>query len=240
MLFDVNKPTYILTRDIYDRYVSSSPGPVLCISRTLPDVRAAAHGQGRFDLVVTASSAGGIVALKELLSRLPEDFPAPLVVVQHLCASSRYRSVLDEVLLGSTRLRVKWAEDGELLRAGTVYIAPQDRHTVVLEGGRIQVSEGEKINFFRPAADPLFASAAQVFGDRAVGIVLSGSFSDGSEGAAQLVAAGAMVFAQDAESCTHSSMPRAAIRRCHLTTSFTPGALGLLLASLITSNESLN
>jgi two-component system chemotaxis response regulator CheB len=202
----------------------------------LPAVPATAQGPDRFDLVVIASSAGGIVALQEILGHLPESFPAPLIVAQHLCASSRYRSVLDEVLRRSTPLHVKWAEDGESLRPGTVYIAPQDRHTLIQEGGRIHLSRGEKINFFRPAADPLFGSAAQIYRDRVVGIVLSGSSSDASEGAAHLTAAGAMVFAQDTESCTHSSMPRAVIRRCNLAKSFTPGALGLLLTSLASSD----
>jgi two-component system chemotaxis response regulator CheB len=184
-------------------------------------------------LIVIASSAGGIVALGDLLSVLPRDFPIPIVVAQHLCPSFRYRSVLNEVLLSNTRLGVKWAEEGEWLLPGTVYLAPQDHHTMIQGGGRIHLSRGEKINSFQPSADPLFASAVQEYGAGTVGVVLSGSLSDGSQGAALVKAAGGQVFAQSPESCAHASMPEAAMRRCHLEQGFSPQELGNILLSLV-------
>jgi two-component system chemotaxis response regulator CheB len=188
-------------------------------------------GASLFDVVVIASSAGGIPALIELLSELPGDFQLPIVIAQHLCPSSRYRSVLHEVLGRATRLCVKWAEDGESLRSGVVYVAPQDRHTMVLED-RLCVSRGEKINWFRPAADPLFFSAAECYGSRTIGVVLSGGSADGSKGAAKLVSTGAMVLTQDEESSAHPCMPLATMRTCNIRSGMTPRSLGLLIASL--------
>ncbi len=172
--------------------------------QTSPDPRPVT---GELDLVVLASSAGGVRALIALLGRLPEDFPVPIVVVQHM--SPTFDSQLDEILDRRSRLRVKFAESGELLRSGHVYLAPRNHHVLVGADRRIRLSQSDRVHYTRPAADPLFASAAR-FGTRTLAIVLTGRGHDGAEGARLIRAAGGVVIAQDDASALASDMPRAA------------------------------
>lgn len=162
---------------------------------------------GALDVVVLASSAGGIHALLGLLGRLPEDFPVPIVVVQHM--SPTFDSQLDEILDRRCRLRVKFAESGERLEAGRVYLAPRNHHVLVGDDRRLRLSRADRVHFSRPAADPLFASAAR-FGPRALAIVLTGQGRDGAEGARLIRAAGGVVITQDEASAVAIDMPRAA------------------------------
>jgi two-component system, chemotaxis family, protein-glutamate methylesterase/glutaminase len=191
-----------------------------------------ALGVNCYEVVVIASSAGGIPALVELLSGLPEAFALPVVIAQHLCTSAYYRSVLDDVLFQTTGHSVKWAEAGDLVQPGIVYLAPQDRHVAFQERGLLHVFKGAKVNWSRPAADPLFFSAAEHYGGSAIGVVLSGGSADGSAGAAKLVSLGARVFAQDAESSARRSMPLATMRSCNLPEGMTPSGVALSLVEL--------
>src|SRR5688500_13267704 len=111
-----------------------------------------------FDLVVVAASLGGVRSLAVLFSALPAEFPAPIGVVQHLLAGRT--SALDRVLGYDTRLPVHWAEDGARPGAGTITLAPPDRHLRLAAGGICRLDAGPKISFVRPAADALFESAA--------------------------------------------------------------------------------
>ena len=162
-----------------------------------------------FDVIAIASSAGGIQALKKLLEILPEDFPIPILVVQHLPALSKYTSMLDKVLGRATSLRVKWAENGRRMFPRTVYLAPQDRHLSVDATRRLRLMESPKINGVRPAADLLFASVAANFGSRAIAVVLSGALSDGAEGAWKIAQNGGRVLVQDRASSQCFDMPNA-------------------------------
>lgn len=154
-------------------------------------------GSTPFDVVVIAGSAGGIHALTALLAALPEDFPAGIVVVQHLPPAARYRSALDRVVQRATKLRVKWAEEGERIHPGAVFLAPQDRHLHVDRDHVLHLANGPKINGFRPAADPLFTSVAAYFGARSIAVVLSGILSDGAQGAGNIARQGGRVLVQD-------------------------------------------
>jgi two-component system chemotaxis response regulator CheB len=162
-----------------------------------------------YDLVVIGGSAGGIAALHALLRPLPASFPLPILVVQHLDRALPSR--LPAVLGYRTALRCKWAEDGESLAGGTVYVGPPDRHLLVTPGRRARLCDGPRRGWWRPAVDRLFESAAESFGERAVGIVLSGAMSDGASGIAALRDSGALTLAQDEPSAGHFDMPASAI-----------------------------
>lgn len=164
------------------------------------------------DIVGIAASAGGIEALRELLGGLPGDFPCPIIVVQHLCSAAQHKSVLDRILGNRTLLKVKWAEHGAPLRAGHVFLAPQDRHVAIAPDRTIRLVRAEKMNGVRPAADPLFASIAKHFGARSAAVILSGFLRDGAEGAYKIAAGGGRVFVQDCDSALVREMPEAAIR----------------------------
>jgi two-component system chemotaxis response regulator CheB len=116
-----------------------------------------------YGVVGLGGSAGGINVLMQILPVLPAIFQIPILVVQHLRRRAP-TSILPTVLGYNTRLRVKWAEDGERPCGGTVYVAPWDRHLTIALGGTLM-----HVNFCRPAVDPLFQSMATVFGSRAIG-----------------------------------------------------------------------
>src|SRR5919199_724086 len=115
---------------------SSGPGSTPARPRLFPDLP--------FDLVVVAASLGGRAALTEVLAPLAGDFPIPILVVQHVGAN---RSALPELLARDLRLVVRHPADGECLRAGTVYLAPPDRHLLVAPGGTCQLSQAPRVNF---------------------------------------------------------------------------------------------
>lgn len=186
-----------------------------------------------FDVVAIAASAGGIEALTNLLAGLPDNFPAAILVAQHLGPVARYRSVLDQVLSRHTRLRVKWAEDGESVRAGTVFLAPQDRHLLIDSSGILHVTPDPEVNRARPAADPLFASVAAHFGARAIAIVLSGALRDGAEGAWNVARSGGRVLAQDRASSFCFDMPSATLEVAGVDFMFSPEMIAHTLISLV-------
>src|SRR5262245_8822913 len=119
-------------------------------------------------VVVLAASAGGLAALSKVLANLPGDFPAPLVVVQHLDPS--HRSLMASILGRRVSLPVKQVEEGDLLTPGRIYIAPPDRHVLVNPDGTLALTRSEQVHYVRPSADVLFASAAAVFAERAVAV----------------------------------------------------------------------
>jgi two-component system, chemotaxis family, protein-glutamate methylesterase/glutaminase len=172
-------------------------------------VSAAPLGSGAFDVVACASSAGGLNALTELLSRLPGDFQAAIAVVQHL--DRRHRSLVAEILSRRTLLHVKEAETGEKLEAGMVYIAPPNRHLLINPDGRLALADSELVHFLRPSADLLFESVAASFRDRAIGVVLSGTGKDAAMGVTAIKKMGGTVIAQDPKTAEFPGMPAEAV-----------------------------
>ena len=162
-----------------------------------------------FDIVALAASAGGLKALSQVLSALPEDFPATLVVVQHL--DPRHRSLMAEILSRRTPLLVKQAEEGESLRPATVYIAPPNRHLLVNPDSTLSLSQSELVHFLRPSADLLFESVAASYRQRAIAVVLTGTGSDGAMGVQAIKKMGGTVIAQDETTAEFFGMPSAAI-----------------------------
>jgi two-component system chemotaxis response regulator CheB len=160
-------------------------------------------------VVGLVASAGGLRALREILSALPATFPAALAVVQH--TSPRHKSYLAQVLARRTDLRVKEAAEGDRLRPGEVFVAPPDRHLIVNPDGTLSLSHAGRVRHVRPSGDVLFASMAVSYRDRAVAVVLTGGDHDGSTGARLVKAVGGTVVAQDEATSEQFAMPSAAI-----------------------------
>ncbi len=163
-----------------------------------------------FDVVAMAASAGGIAALGRVLADLPPDFPAAIVVVQHL--DPRHRSLMADILRRRTELAVVQASEGDRVVPGTVFIAPPDRHLLVNSDGTLSLTQSELVHFVRPSADLLFESVAASYKDRAIAVVLTGTGSDGSMGIGAIKKMGGTVIAQDERSAEFSGMPAAAIK----------------------------
>jgi two-component system chemotaxis response regulator CheB len=159
-------------------------------------------------VVVIGASTGGPVALRELLSNLPADFPAAVVVVQHIPAS--FTGVLAAQLDRQVPMRVREAAAGETLRVGVVLIAPGDRHLRLRSSGRVELTSEPEVGGHRPSIDVTMRSAAEAFGAAARGVVLTGMGSDGALGMAAIRERGGRTYAQDSASCVVDSMPRAA------------------------------
>ena len=156
-------------------------------------------------LVVVGSSAGGIGALSELVSKLPEDFPAPLVIAQHL--DPKRESYLQQILANRSTLPVRTVTDHEPLEAGVVFVVPSNQHINITDGhiGMESESEGRP----KPSVDLLLASAAEVYGERLIAVVLTGTGSDGTDGARVVSEEGGTVVIQDPHTAEYSGMPSA-------------------------------
>jgi two-component system chemotaxis response regulator CheB len=165
-------------------------------------------GPVAFEVVALAASAGGLNAVSRVLSALPADFPAALVLVQHL--DPRHRSLMAEILGRRTPLAVGQAEDGGRLHAGHVAIAPPNRHLLVNQDGTLSLTQTELVHFVRPSADLLFESVAAGFRERAIAVVLSGAGSDGAMGVRAIKKMGGTVIAQDEATSEYFGMPGAA------------------------------
>lgn len=162
----------------------------------------------RRDLVVIGASAGGIDALRSLVAGMRPDFRAAMCVVVHVSPESP--GILDLILRRAGRLPALVVRDSERLRPGVVYVPPPDRH-IVIEPSVVRAVRGPKENRFRPAVDPLFRSAAQTYGPRAIGVILSGSLDDGTAGLWAVKQLGGIAIVQDPTEAAAASMPRSAL-----------------------------
>lgn len=160
------------------------------------------------DLVVIGGSAGAMQPLKEILRALPPDLPAAVAIVLHVPATST--GIFATVAGAATALPVSHAEDGDLVQPGHVYLAPPDRHLLLLDG-RIRLGKGPRENLVRPAIDPLFRSVALSGGPRAIGVILSGKLNDGASGLAAIKACGGIALVQTPQDAEASDMPLAAL-----------------------------
>ena len=165
---------------------------------------------GTYDIVALAASAGGLRSLTHVIEALPGDFPAAIVVVQHL--DPRHRSLMADILRRHTTLKVKEAEEGDLLQLGTVYTAPPNKHLLVQSDGTLTLTQTELVHFVRPSADLLFESTAASYKDRAIAVVLSGSGKDASMGVKAVKKMGGTVIIEDERSAEFPGMPTAAMQ----------------------------
>jgi two-component system chemotaxis response regulator CheB len=152
-------------------------------------------------------SAGGLYGLKTIARALPADLPCALVIAHHVAPPS----MLPQLLCRWTDHECRFACAGELLRSGTVYVAPADHHVVINPDATIGISQRGRVRFVRPSIDWLFESAAGSFAERVIAVVLSGANDDGAYGARCIVRAGGSVIVQDPSTCEHPEMPSAVI-----------------------------
>jgi two-component system, chemotaxis family, CheB/CheR fusion protein len=160
---------------------------------------------GASQIVVIGSSAGGIDALSVLVSRLEPEFPAPIVIAQHL--DPRRRSHLPEILANRTTLPVKSVDDSERLQAGVIYLVPANRDVEITDH-MVRVQEHSTTRGPKPSVDRLLETAAASFGEHLIAVILSGEGSDGAEGARSVKLAGGTVIIQDPSTAAHPSMPQ--------------------------------
>jgi two-component system, chemotaxis family, protein-glutamate methylesterase/glutaminase len=182
--------------------------------------------------VVVGASAGGVEALRQLVSALPSDYPAAVLVVLHVAPIAT--SVLPQILERAGELPAKHAEDGESMKGGHIYVAPPDCHLLVSDG-TLTLDHGPRVNGHRPAIDPLFRSAAEAWGDEAAGVILSGVLDDGTAGLMAIKRAGGVTLAQDPDEALYAMMPRNAIEHVHPDRIAGAHDLGLALAQLASS-----
>ncbi len=162
-----------------------------------------------FSLLAIGASTGGPAALNAILKELPAEFPLPVLIVQHM--TTGFTAGLVAWLQLESRLRVKIAEDGEVLRAGTVYVAPDDTHLMVTARGVVGLSKAPLVSHVRPSATVLFESVARIYGPDAIGVLLTGMGDDGAAGLRAMRERGAATIAQDETTSAVYGMPKAAV-----------------------------
>lgn len=162
--------------------------------------------------IIIGSSAGCLDALSHILPHLPEGFPYPILVVVHL--PSDKESLIANLLNYKCALTVREAEDKEPLLPGHVYVAPPNYHMMIEPEETISLSVDDAVLFSRPSIDVSFKSAADIFGPRLIGIILTGANNDGSSGLSAICAEGGTAIVQDPAEAMASAMPEAAILAC--------------------------
>jgi two-component system chemotaxis response regulator CheB len=182
------------------------------------------------DIVVIGASAGGVEALSTLVAALPADLPASVCVVLHVPADGM--SVLPRILARAGPLPAVHPTDGQLLKPGTIYVAPPDRH-LVLERDRVRLTRGPRENGHRPSVDLLFRSAARRFGARVVAVVLSGSGDDGTAGLVVVRRRGGVGVVQQPKDAVCASMPSNALEVAGAEYQVPASELGELIGRLV-------
>lgn len=168
---------------------------------------AAAPKRKAYRLVAIGTSTGGPVALQRVLTQLRSNFPAPIVLIQHMPAA--FTKAFAERLDKLCQISVKEAEDGDVLRPGLALLAPGGKQMMVDGRGTVRILPGDERLNYRPCVDVTFGSAAKAYHDKVLAVVLTGMGADGREGARMLKASGSQVWSQDEASCVIYGMPMA-------------------------------
>ena len=161
------------------------------------------------DIVVVGTSAGGVEALRELARGLPPDLPAAVLIVIH--TPRRSPALVPRILNHAGALPAAYAQDGQPVQPGRIYVAPAGSH-LILEDGVIRLVHGARENLHRPSIDPLFRSAALAYGRRAIGVILTGALDDGTAGLHAVKRCGGVAVVQEPADATYPSMPESALR----------------------------
>ncbi len=183
------------------------------------------------DIIVVGTSTGGVEALSLLVRELPSGFPASLFIVCHFPAEGR--SILPEILSRAGPLLASHAIDGESFYPGHIYVAPPGYHLLLGPGGKMRLSRGARENHHRPAVDPLFRSTARYYGDRAIGVILTGALSDGTAGLLAIRNAGGLAIVQDPRDAALAAMPQNAFKIAGADYVVSVAELGPLLVNLV-------
>jgi two-component system chemotaxis response regulator CheB len=184
------------------------PLKLLPLPRTRPAAKARARTNPRIEIVAIGTSTGGPNALAEVLPRIPNDFPVPIVVVQHM--PPIFTRLLAERLASRSAIPVEEGSAGAVLAAGHAWIAPGNFHMKVIQSGvhwRLNLNQGAPENSCRPAVDVLFRSVAKAYGANVLGVVMTGMGADGVLGAQDIRDAGGNVIIQDEPSSVVWGMP---------------------------------
>ncbi|KTB93896.1 hypothetical protein AO069_04785 [Pseudomonas syringae pv. syringae PD2774] len=180
-------------------------------------------------IIVIGASRGGLTALRCLLGQFPPGMPAAVFVTMHIGAQP---SLLPSLLANATTLKVSFAECGEQIQNGCVYVAPPDRHLLTKQG-TIRLKRSAKENYSRPAIDPMFRSAAVSYGKKAIGVVLTGELDDGVVGLQAIKAYGGLAFVQDPRTADAPSMPMSATDNVEVDVCLPLEALGKALVQTV-------
>lgn len=194
----------------------------------IKEASAQAQANTDFPIIVIGASSGGFDALKELVSKLPPDLNAAIFIVWHMAPGTE--SVLPNVLNRYNSIQASNGHDKEPIVARRIYVAPPDKH-MLIEKGRIRITHGPKENRFRPAVDPLFRSAALNYGNRVIGVILSGALDDGTVGLWTIKHFGGTTVVQDPEEAEVRGMPESALREVEVDHCVTISAMVEVLAS---------
>jgi two-component system, chemotaxis family, protein-glutamate methylesterase/glutaminase len=183
------------------------------------------------NIVVIGTSAGGLEALDQLVGQLPRDLNAAIFVVQHMSPESS-GEVLVDLLRKHRALSCKLADDGEVFRPSTIYVARPDYHLLV-KARTLLVTKGARENRYRPGIDPLFRSAAVAHGARVIGVVLTGMLDDGTAGLIAIRDCGGVAVAQDPEDAAYPEMPSSAVKNAGVDHCVPMVNMGRLIESLV-------
>jgi two-component system chemotaxis response regulator CheB len=182
------------------------------------------------DLAVMGASAGGVEALRQVVSRLPADLPATVLVVLHLPEVGH--SALPAILSRAGPLPAVHPEDGQPLRPGEILVSPPNHHLTVLDGV-VRLTHGPRENGHRPAIDPLFRTAARWYGPQVIGVVLSGTLDDGTAGQIAIAEEGGVTIVQDPADALYPGMPRSVLAHLAVDHVAAAPAIGDLLGQLV-------
>ncbi len=163
----------------------------------------------QYEAIVIGVSSGGMAALKFIFSALPAGFSIPIIIVQHISAHSdnEWINLLNE----KSNLTVKEADEKEEIASGNAYIAPANYHLLIEKNKTFSLTIDERVNFARPSIDVLFESAAEAYKNKLIGIVLTGSNSDGTKGIKRIKECGGLAIIQDPKTAESPYMPASAI-----------------------------
>ncbi len=185
------------------------------------------------DAIVIGASAGAVEALSRILPALPADCPIPVLIVVHIPADRS--DLLAPLFQPKCQLAVKEAEDKEPILPGRIYFAPSNYHLLVEADRRVSLSADEPVLYSRPSIDVLFETAADAYGSRLVGIILTGASEDGAEGLRAIARAGGVALVENPAVALASTMPRAALARCTEARAMSLDAIAVYLVGLATS-----
>ena len=179
------------------------------------------------EVIAIGGSAGGIKAITELLKPLPKNFPIPIVIVLHRLKN--VPSTLQSVVQYHTRIQVKEADEKETIEPCCAYIAPANYHLLIENDRTFAMDYSETVKYSRPSIDLTFESVARVYGNKAIGILLTGANDDGAAGLLEMKKRGAQCFAQDPKTAEVSTMPQAAISNGAADSVIALNRIGLML-----------
>jgi two-component system, chemotaxis family, protein-glutamate methylesterase/glutaminase len=186
----------------------------------------------RPEIVAIGASAGGVEALTSLFGALTKPLPVPVLVVLHVPADGV--SMLPRILSAAGPMIASHAQQGERVAPGRIYVAPPDRHMLVRDH-RLLLTLGPRENGHRPAVDPMFRSVSEQFGSRAIGVVLSGTRDDGTEGLHRLKRAGGIALVQEPKEAIFEWMPRSALENVPVDRCAAVAELAREIESLVTT-----